>query len=682
MKNYSYIATFLISMILLLLNLKAQPTLAWAKQIEGTNSNGGSLGANGDKGWSIAVDANGNVYTTGAFEATADFDPGPGVYNLTSAGGSDIFISKLDANGNFVWTKQMGGTANDQGLSIIVDANGNVYTTGVFRGTVDFDPGAGVYNLTAVVGNDVFISKLDVNGNFLWAKQMGSGGNTRSNSIALDANGNIYTTGNFQNTADFDPGAGVYNLTSIVGNDVFISKLDANGNFIWAKQIECASTNWSNSIAVDASENVYTTGYFQGTADFDSGFGTYNLTSAGSDDIFVSKLDILGNFLWAKQMGGTTSDRSFSIALDANGNSYTTGNFTGTADFDSGPGVYNLTSVGGQDVFVSKLDANGNFIWAKQMGGTSNELAYSIAIDANEYIYTTGYCNGVADFDPGPGVFNLNATNGGHDIFISKLDANGNFLCAASMGGAGHERSHFIAVDASENVYTTGYFQGTADFDPSMVNYNLTSAISSDVFIVKVNTISCNSILPITLLNFEATNIQNKAVLVEWITATETNNDFFTIERSIDAVIFEQIGTVQGAVNSNTLLNYQYMDATLNPKPQTLNTLYYRLKQTDFNGNYEYSDIKAVNLENNNSLIDVEIYPNPTNNEIFINLQKDDYQLLKFNLVNTIGKEMEITIKNTKQQTILSLPSTVPKGIYFLTIQIDNQIITKKIIKN
>ena len=603
------------------------------------------------------------------------------MYNLTSTGGSDIFISKLDANGNFVWAKQMGETGNDQGLSITVDASGNIYTTGIFRNTVDFDPGAGVYNLTAVVSNDVFISKLDANGNFIWAKQMGSGGNTRSNSIALDANGNIYTTGNFQSTADFDPGAGIYNLTSIVGNDVFISKLDANGNFIWAKQIECASTNWSNSIAVDASGNVYTTGYFQGTADFDSGSGTYNLTSAGSDDIFVSKIDILGNFIWAKQMGGTTSDRSFSIALDANGNSYTTGNFTGTADFDSGSGVYNLTSGGGQDAFVSKLDPNGNFLWAKQMGGTNNELAYSIAIDGNGYVYTTGYCQGIADFDPGAGVYNL-SSSGGHDIFISKLDANGDFLCAASMGGAGHERSHFIAVDASENVYTSGYFQGTADFDPSMGNYNLTSAISSDVFIVKVNTISCNSILPITLLSFEATNIQNKAVLVEWITTTETNNDFFTIERSTDAINFEQIGTVQGAGNSITLLNYQYMDATSNLKPPTLNTLYYRLKQTDFNGNYEYSDIKAVKLENNKSLIDVKIYPNPTNNEIFINLQKDDYQLLKFNLVNTLGKQIDISTRNTAQQTILSIPSTVPKGIYFLTIQIDHKMITKKIVKN
>src|SRR5690606_29098604 len=118
----------------------------------------------------------------------------------------DIFVSKLDPNGNFLWAKQMGGTDNDQGISITVDTSGNIYTTGIFRNTVDFDPGAGVYNLTAVVGNDIFISKLDANGNFLWAKQMGSGGNTRSNSIVLDTNGNIYTTGIFQSTADFDPG--------------------------------------------------------------------------------------------------------------------------------------------------------------------------------------------------------------------------------------------------------------------------------------------------------------------------------------------------------------------------------------------------------------------------------------------------------------------------------------------
>ena len=258
----------------------------------------------------------------------------------------------------------MGGSSDEFGNSIAVDVNGNVYTTGYFQGTVDFDPGPGIYNLTSSGGNNIFVSKLDASGNFLWAKQMGSGGGgAQSYSIAVDASGNVYTTGGFFLTADFDPGLGIYNLAAIGGGeDIFISKLDASGNFVWAKQLSGADFELGYSIAVDASGNVFTTGGFLGTVDFDPGSGTYNLTSAGSWDIFVSKLDASGNFVWAKRLGGTSQDDCNSIAIDANGNSYTPGSFSGTADFDPGTGTFNLTALSGaSNTFVSKLDASGNF---------------------------------------------------------------------------------------------------------------------------------------------------------------------------------------------------------------------------------------------------------------------------------------------------------------------------------
>ena len=143
----------------------------WAKQMGGTGADAG--------GSSVTVDAAGNVYTTGGFGGTADFDPGPGTYNLTSAGTYDMFISKLDSSGNFIWAKQLGGTGADAaGASIAVDADGNVYTTGGFVGTADFDPGPGVFTLSAI-GNfrtkASFVLKLDADGNFIWAKQTGGG---------------------------------------------------------------------------------------------------------------------------------------------------------------------------------------------------------------------------------------------------------------------------------------------------------------------------------------------------------------------------------------------------------------------------------------------------------------------------------------------------------------------------
>jgi len=470
--------TFFLSLAFIGLSYFANAqSFKWAKQMGGTSW---------DIGRSIAVDASGNVYTTGWFQGTVDFDPGPGTFNLTSAGSDDIFISKLDSLGNFVWAKQLGGTSDDRGFSIAVDASGNVFTTGYFRDTVDFDPGPGTFNLTSAGNWDIFISKLNALGNFVWAKQLGGTSGDLANSIAVDASGNVYTTGSFQGTVDFDPGPGTFNLTSAGGGDTFISKLDSSGNFVWAKQLGGTSLNSGNSIAIDTSGNVFTTGHFRGTVDFDPGAGTFNLTSSGESDIFISKIDASGNFVWAKQMGGTSFDEPYSIAVDALGNVYTTGYFRGTVDFDPGPGTFNLSSAGSADIFISKLDASGDFLWAKQLGGTLNNYAYSIAADASGNVYTTGHFQGTVDFDPGLGTFNLTSA-GNDDIFIFKLDATGNFVWAKQLGGTESALGCSIAVDASGNVYTTGQFLGTVDFDPETGLFNLTSAGQADIYVHKLS---------------------------------------------------------------------------------------------------------------------------------------------------------------------------------------------------
>jgi cysteine-rich repeat protein len=384
----------------------------------------------------------------------------------------------------FVWAKQLGGTSNDIATGVALDSGGNVYTVGYFSGTADFDPGPGVYNLTSVVGNDVFISKLDSAGNFVWAKQLGLTSSDIATGVALDSGGNVYTVGDFSGTADFDPGPGRYTLTS-VGNDVFISKLDSAGNFVWAKQLGGTSHEYAYGVALDSGGNVYTVGDFSGTADFDPGPGVYNLTLAGAYDVFISKLDSAGNFVWAKQLGGTSHEYAYGVALDSDGNVYTVGYFLGTADFDPGPGVYNLTPAGSNDVFISKLDSAGNFVWANQLGGTSGENATGVALDSGGNVYTGGYFRGTADFDPGSGVYNLTSA-GSINAFISKLDSAGNFVWAKQLGGTSDDISTGVALDSGGNVYTVGYFPGTADFDPGPGVYNLTPAGSIDAFISKL----------------------------------------------------------------------------------------------------------------------------------------------------------------------------------------------------
>ena len=386
----------------------------------------------------------------------------------------------------FEWVKSFGGSSDDAGYSTIVDDSGNVYTTGNFAGTVDFDPGAGTANLTSAGDYDIFVHKLDASGNFIWAKAFGGSSYDIGESINVDASGNIYTTGSFEGTVDFDPGAGTANLTSVGVNDVFVQKLDASGNFIWAKAFGDINSDYGLSITVDTSGNIYTTGSFIGTVDFDPGAGTANLTSAGGIDVFVQKLDASGNFIWAKAYGGSSNDEGRSTIVDDSGNIYTTGYFAGTVDFDPGAGTVNLTSAGGNDVFVQKLDASGNFIWAKSFGDSNSDYVRSITVDTSGNIYTTGFFEGTVDFDPGVGTANLTSA-GGTDIFVQKLDASGNFIWAKSFGDSYAECGCSITVDTSGNVYTTGYFAGTVDFDPEAGIANHTSAGCADIFVQKMN---------------------------------------------------------------------------------------------------------------------------------------------------------------------------------------------------
>ncbi len=468
----------------------------WAKQIGGTSV---------DDATGVALDASGNVYTAGGFNGTADFDPGPATFNLTSAGGRDAFVSKLDSNGTFLWAGRIGGTSSDELRSVALDASGNVYTAGDFRGTADFDPGPATFNLTSAGGFDAFVSKLDSNGNLLWAGRIGGTSSDELLSVAADASGNVYTVGAFQGTADFDPGPGTFNLTSAGDFDAFVTKLDSNGNFLWAGRIGGTVTDEPSSVALDASGNVYTVGFFQGTADFDPGPGTFNLTSAGDFDAFVTKLDSNGNFLWAGRIGGTVTDEPSSVALDASGNVYTVGFFQGTADFDPGPATFNLTSAGIEDVFISKLDSAGNFLWAGRIGGTVADGPGSVALDASGNIYTVGRFDGTADFDPGPGTVNL-ISAGGIDAFVSKLDSNGNFLLAGRIGGTSVDIATGVALDASGNVYTVGFFRGTADFDPGPGTFNLTSAGLEDVFISKLCTAAPPQEVPSLTLTMSGTD--------------------------------------------------------------------------------------------------------------------------------------------------------------------------------
>lgn len=518
MKNYLLILLFGSFAI-----IKSQtPNFQWAGDI------GGAIA---DQAKSVIYDNSGNVIIAGTYAGTTDFDPSSFTSNISSLGMNDVFVTKLDPSGIFLWAASMGGTLGDVVTDITTNAVGDVFVTGNF--SASFYPSITLPGsvFTSAGITDIFINKLNSSGNYVWARQIARGtGNASATSICLDALGNIYVSGNFDGTADFDPGVGIMNLTA-VGSDAFICKLNSNGALIWAKSFGGAVGDWANSAKVDPSGNVFIGGRYSQTADFDPGAGTFTMTAfGGSGEAFINVLDANGNFLWAKSLAqGFSSAQSevVDIVLDPSGNINALGNFYGTIDANPGIGVFNLVSNGGRDVFINKLSSAGNLIWAKSIGGANDELGNSIALDTSKNIFLAGSYKSLVDFNPGSGIFNISPI-GFEDGFLDVLDASGNFIFAASFGGSFTQESvTSVIVDSLSNVYMAGGFGNTVDFDPSSNTFTLASQGSLDAFVMKMN-LCIAPAPPVNTTSFANLNVCENVNITLTASGTGTVNWYYT----------------------------------------------------------------------------------------------------------------------------------------------------------
>lgn len=432
-------------------------TFDWAYQLPGTHPG------------NIYADEEGNVYTTGYFNGTIDFDPGPGVNNLVAKSQTDgIFVQKVDIYGNLVWAKSLDGSINGTGFSIAVDNYANVYVAGYFRGIVDFDPGSDTFNLssTAPSFNDIFILKLDPEGNLVWAKQLKDVYSSMPDaSLSLDVDGNVYIAGFFSGSLDFDPGDDTYPVSSGAAFSGFILKLDSGGNFNWVNTFNTIS---SITDIVTYGNQVYLTGFFSGTISFDQDLTTYNYISKGKTDTFVLNLSTSGNFVWFRQIGGIGNDYGRSIALDKNENIFLTGEFEETSDFNIGSTSTTLTSYGKIDIFLQKFDNTGNLTWIKQIGGELYDSPEVICITSTGYLYLGGQITGSTIFNIGSSPTTISAL--GTVMFILQIDPDG------QMGWIVQYPFNDITITTcDEYIYATGRFSGPVDFDPGYKNFPLTA---------------------------------------------------------------------------------------------------------------------------------------------------------------------------------------------------------------
>jgi hypothetical protein len=409
------------------------------------------------------------------------------------------------SDGNFSieesgWGLSFGGVDNENAYDVALDSLGNIYVTGVFKGSnVDFnpDPAATDYH-SSTGGMDVFLAKFGPLADFKWAKTWGGPGYDRGYALATDPSGNVIVTGIFKGTnVDFNPGAlpSEKDLhTSVGGYDVFLSRFDPTGKFLWAKTFGGTGNDKGAGIDTDQFSNIYITGSFRGSADLNPGAAKDTRTSIGLSDIFLSGFDSSGALIWAESWGGNTQtegyDEGFSVAVGDFADIWVTGNAAGVdIDFDPDPAdQFLLNAFGGCDAFLSKFDLTGNLEWAGLWGASADDYGFGVETGQDGSAYVTGRFEGVVDFDPSDTAEVHSSEGSGYDAFLSEFNLLGAHQWTRTWGAADYnEYGWSVAVGGDDTVYVTGDFEGACDFDPGTSVDEHISNGDFDIFLSSFN---------------------------------------------------------------------------------------------------------------------------------------------------------------------------------------------------
>lgn len=466
MKKIIIILSFIISN-----NVNAQWLWASSAGTAGMDYAGMDYGSS-----TISTDQLGNSYITGLFNGpTMTFSGGVTLTNTT--GHPMVFVAKYNTLGICLWARQFGGNAMDtygnKGEAIDIDNAGNCYATGTFHGSIgSVITVGGAITLTGTGHRQIFIVKYSTTGTALWAKQ--PTGNINVNhygrSITTDFSGNSYITGYLGAT-------GVqFGTTPALSNPgSFVAKYNSSGNVSWAKKIGNGSDNtWS--VEIDPLNNTYVIGDFAISCTFPSGL----LTSIGTQDVFVAKLNAAGTFQWVKQYGGTNNHAwGKGISTDSYGNIFLTGYFDKQMVF--GSSTLAVAGMGQRETFVTKIDyfTPNNVLWAKQSTGSQSTLGNSIKASPNGDCYVAGHYSGMTSVNFNGSILPL-LSNGQRYTFVVKFDSNGIGVWGERSGPASgfHESPMGISYDALYNIYIAGNVQGAAQFGtlPLLISYGQMNA--------------------------------------------------------------------------------------------------------------------------------------------------------------------------------------------------------------
>jgi|GEM_PF-1255296 len=435
----------------------------------------------------LASSDDGDVFSTGYFQDTLHTVMPAGQSLHVSEGFTDIFVTRHNAAGEPQWVKRIGNEQSNQPLCIAIDEDKNVLIGGIFRDTMDADPGVGVsylYPYAGSSGQEGFIILLDSNGVFQWGRSVGAVSNDYVQSVAFDPDGYIYAVGSFRSTVDFNPGAGTFNLTSPLGYaDGYALKLTGNGDFVKAIQFTGNYMEGADVVTVDEDFHVLISGHFRGEVDLDPGASQQLVTPVGNSDVFVVRLDSSLSLDWAETFGGPGWDYPNDILVDDQNNVYTAGYFQDSVDFDPSGSVAMHTSAGSNDGFVVRLDDSGDFSWVTTVGSSNTEFVNGIDINDSHDLAIAGRFGGTASFGGNGTGASVSAT-GSDDGFYAILDTSGAIVTAQNIGGSSSDIALDCSINNNEQLSVAGAFNNTIDLSMGLGIGEHTSEGAQDAYVL------------------------------------------------------------------------------------------------------------------------------------------------------------------------------------------------------
>jgi hypothetical protein len=412
----------------------------------------------------LGLSAVGEIFVAGGLRGTVDFDPGPGEH-LLSGGPDDVsYIAKYDSAGNFVWAHRLAGNGDVRINDIVVDPMAQIGIVGSFEGEADLDPGPGVLQAVSKGDHDIFLLRLLPDGTLQWGWTAGDEDEDTGIAVTADSRSGLYITGKFEGRIFFESDSPSYDHSSVGGSDVFVARFNNAGRLFWVRVFGGPEDDAPTDIDLDAADNVFLVGTFADEVDLDPLWTSFELRSRGRDDIFVSVLTVVGDYLWSTQLGGTGSDENAQVLVEPDGSFHVSGEFEGSADFDRlGDGGI-LESRGQRDIFLTRYGPGParSFHWAFGIGGEQTETLGGIAQDPFGSLYLLGSFAQTVDFDPGAASVEL-TSSGAADIFLAKYTQQAQLYQAQRMVNPLDDIARAIAINSSSNVLIAGEFRGTID---------------------------------------------------------------------------------------------------------------------------------------------------------------------------------------------------------------------------